>query len=186
MTPSFCDVHRHDAGGGHGVGVKGDFVLLGDPGDIGDGLDGADFVVGQHDADENGVRRNGPFHRGGVHHAVLVHVQGSDPIIQEPQGAQGIEHGFVLDVGGDDVAALLPKPDGHAFQGVVAGFRAAGGEDHFLGLGVDQRRHLAPGVFQGLGGRLAHLILGGGIAQDGLDMLGHRLFHLGVQGRGGK
>ena len=165
---------------------KDDFVLLGDLGDIGDGFDGADFVVGQHDADENGLRGDGLFHRGGVHQAVLVHVQGSDPVIHQAQGAQGIEHGFVLDVGGDDVAAFLPEADGHAFEGMVVGLGAAGGEDHFLGVGgVDQRRHLGPGLFQGGGGRLAHLIVGGRVAEDGLQVLGHRLFDLGVQGRGG-
>ena len=142
-------------------------VLLGDLGDIGDGFDGADLVVGQHDADENGLGGDGLLHRGWVHQAVLIHVQGGHPVIQEAQGAQGVEHGFVFDVGGDDVAALLPQADGHALDGMVVGLGAAGVEDDLLGVGVEQRRHLTPGFFQGGGGRLAHLIVGGRVAEDG-------------------
>ncbi len=84
------------------------------------------------------------------------------------------------------MAALLPEADGHALDGVVVGLGAAGGEDHLLGVGVDQRRYLGPGLFQGRGGRLPHLIVGGQGCRNGLHVLDHRLLDLGVQGRGGQ
>ena len=92
----------------------------------------------------------------------------------------------MLDIGGDQVAALLPEADGHTLDGMVVGLGAAGGEDHFLGVGVDQRRYLCAGLFQRRGGRLPHLIVRGRVAEHGLQVPEHRLFDLGMEGRRGQ
>ena len=181
VHPQLLDVHRHDPHGRHRVGVHHHLVLLGDPGDVGDGFDGADLVVGQHDADEDGVGGDGLLHRPGVHQPVMIHVQGGNPVVQEAQGPERIQHRFVFDVGGDDVAALLPKADGRPLDGVVDGLGAAGVEDHFLGVrGIDEGGHLLPGLFQGLGRRMPHLVVAGRVAEDSLHIVDHRLFHFGV------
>ena len=63
-----ADVQVHQPGGLHGVGVNDDGALapfglpFGDAGDLGDRLYGADLVVGQYDADQDGPVGDGSFH----------------------------------------------------------------------------------------------------------------------------
>ncbi len=39
----------------HGIGMKGDFVLLGEPSNLPNGLQSTGLVIGMHDGDEDGV-----------------------------------------------------------------------------------------------------------------------------------
>ena len=49
------DVHGDGTHSLNRIGVHPDAVLVGDLSDLLDGLDGADLVVGHHDADEGGI-----------------------------------------------------------------------------------------------------------------------------------
>ncbi len=55
-------VHRDGTHSLHGVGVHPHAMLVSDLGDFLDGLDGADLVVGHHDADQRGIGTDGSFH----------------------------------------------------------------------------------------------------------------------------
>ena len=56
-TPLAAKSTGSGADGLHGVGVHRDAVLVGDRGELGDRLDGADLVVGPHHADQRDVVR---------------------------------------------------------------------------------------------------------------------------------
>ena len=179
------DIDGNDARGRHGIGVKGHFPGLGDLADVGDGLDRADFVVGHLDGDQDGLVGDGLFHGRRVHQAVGIHIQGGYFIVHQAEGAQGVENGLVFDIGGDDVPAFFPLGKGHAFDGLVDGFGAPGGEDDVLGVGVEQGRGLVPGLIQGLCRGLAEAMIAGWIAEDIIHDMVHRLFYLGVERGGG-
>ncbi len=87
VDPQLLDIHRNDAGGGHRVGVKGDFVFWAIWAISAMGSMVPILVVGQHDADENGLRRDGLFHCGGSTSRTGPR-PGSHPLIQEAQGPQ--------------------------------------------------------------------------------------------------
>ena len=88
IYPQLLHVHGDDAGGGHRVGVHHHLALPGDLGDVGDGFDSTDLVVGQHDADENGLGRDGLLHLGRVYQAIFIHVQGGNAVVQEAEGGE--------------------------------------------------------------------------------------------------
>ena len=92
--------------------------------DLGDRLDHAGLVVGQHDRD-HGLRPAGGerrIERAQVEHAVAVHRQ--DPVLAGA-GFSRPQHGGMLDGAHDQC-----PPAGAAQRGVV-GLGAAGGEDQF-------------------------------------------------------
>ena len=53
------DVDRNFPDGLHGISVEVDVALDGDAADFFEGLDGAEFIVGVHDGDEDGLGANG-------------------------------------------------------------------------------------------------------------------------------
>ena len=132
---------------------------------LGDGLDGADLVVGEHDADQRGVRPEGGLQLGGADKAVLVHVQESDLEALGLQGAQGVQDGVMLEFGGNKMLFALARPGPRrAAQGLVVGLAAAGGEDQLARLGVQAAGDLGAGLAEGFFGLLAEGIQAGGVA----------------------
>ncbi len=91
-------------------------LLLDDTGRLLYRLDGAHFVVGQHDAHQRGVLAHRPLQLRQVDEPFAVHGQVGDaePFLLQPFG--GVEDGVVLDGGGDDVAAPPAAPVRHAAQ----------------------------------------------------------------------
>ena len=85
----------------------------------------------------------------------------------------------MLDVGGDDVAV------GDAENGEVVGFRAAAGEDNFLGRAIEESGGLAARAFQGLFGVLAGLMDTGGIPESLTECGEHGVNHRGGDWRRG-
>ena len=77
--------HRNLANGLGAIGVHQRAVSMGNLGDLGDGLDGTDLVVGVHDSDQQGIRADGVLHQPGVDHSVLVHGHKGHP---KPLGFQ--------------------------------------------------------------------------------------------------
>ena len=103
-------VYRHLADGLHGVGVEQGAVASSDRGQVGDRLDGADLVVGVHDGDDGGLRRENAFERGGGDDAVGGHRHGGPFVTAAREMPAGVEDGFVLDRAGDKaLAAAQPR-----------------------------------------------------------------------------
>ncbi len=73
------DIERLPTGGLHGISVKDDGSLLllsygvNAPADLGDVLNGADLVVGEHHAHEDRVLRDGSRHGVRIHQSPVVH-----------------------------------------------------------------------------------------------------------------
>ena len=79
------------------VRVKQDPRLAADGADLGNGLDGADLVVGKHDAHQTSVRPDGIPDLLRRHHAVRRNVQQGYFKALPLQGLEGMEHGMVLE-----------------------------------------------------------------------------------------
>ena len=160
-------IHRDVANRLDRVGVEQDFVSLGNGADLGNGLDGANLIVGSHDRNQNGIGADGRFHRGRVHHAVPIHRQISHVVPVLLQVLGGVEDGVVLNGGGNDVAGLSAL-EGHQLgytpQGPVVRLGASGGEIDLLRLGVQTAGHGGPGLLQVALSLLAEGVQAGGIA----------------------
>ena len=137
------------AGGLDGVGVEGDLLLPADLADLGDGLDGADLVVGVHDGHQAGLLGDGLGHLLGGNETVFVDVQQGDGKALLLQLLEGVEDGVVLKGGGDDMGLprAFPHPSGGE-DGLVVGLAAAGGEIDLVGTAVEAVGHRLPGPGQ--------------------------------------
>ena len=103
----FESVHidRNFARGLHGVGVEVDVGFGRDLADFFEGLHGAELIVGVHDGDQHGLGMLAQGVAEGLEIDLSVAI---DREIGDRDSAllkrlAGIEHGFVLDCGGDDV-----------------------------------------------------------------------------------
>lgn len=176
------------AGGLDGVGVDDDagVSLAGNVGGLGDGLDGADFVVGGHDGDDDGfgadglgegIERDGAF-------AVDGEVGGAKAFALEL--SDGVEDGVVLDGGGDDVvpAAAGALREGGAPDGCVIGFGAAGGEDDLAGRSSEEVGDGLAGGMDSAASFLALEVNAGGVAPVGGEEGEHGFDDAGIRGGG--
>ena len=110
----------------HGLGAvrhEQGAVAVGNFGDFADGLDGARLVVAVHDGDENGLGRHGGFQVVEADEALLIHGQVGYLAAELLDVLAGIEHGFVLGGGGDDVVAFLAIHLEHALDAQVVATR---------------------------------------------------------------
>ena len=108
-------------------------------GDLGDRLDGADLVVGEHDRDEDRAVVDRRVELVGIDPRVPVDGQLDDLEPELLEVAQGVADRVVLDGRGDDpVAATLagPRP---TLEGKIVRLGAARREDDLAGLGVQAR-----------------------------------------------
>ncbi len=171
----------------HRVAVEGDLLLPAERADLRDGLHGADLVVGKHDGDQRRILPDGGLQVLQTDHPVLVHVQQRHLKALFFQLVQGVQHGVVLEFGGDQVLFALPRAQaGGGDDGLVVGLRAAGGEIDLFGLGVEAFGDGLPGSLQGLGGVLAEGVEAGGVAvllrQEGQHGVQRGLGHAGGSG----
>ena len=101
---------------------------------LGHRLNGADFVVGKHEADESGVSGKGFFKGIESNQSASVHGQEGDveSVLVEILAAE--EHRVVLDGAGEDVVPLLALPGGEsgALDGRGVGLGTAGREDDLV------------------------------------------------------
>ena len=173
--------HRLD-----GVGVEEHPRLPADPADLGDGLDGADLVVGVHHAHQAGVRPDGRPHLFRRDDAVLVNVQQRDGEALLLEAAQRVQHGVVLKGRGDDVLLTLGGAQvSHAPQGLVVRLAAPRGEDQLPGLTTQPGGDPPAGIGQGF-----RRLLAGGVKTAciavALPVAGeHGLYGRRADGRGG-
>ena len=179
------DVHRHMAVSLDGVGVEDDALFAAQLADLGDGVDGADLVVGEHDAHHGGVGTDGSFQLVQLNHTVLVDLQIGDLKAFLLQSLRGVQDGVMLDVGGDQVLLALVLLGVHpAAQGHVVRLAAAAGEVDLAGLGVHQQGDLLAGLFHSLVAGVAQGVQGAGVAVLGGEE-GHHFFqNAGIDGGG--
>ena len=121
------DVDGDLAYGLDGVGVEEDALLVAELADLADGLDDADFVVGVHDGDEDGLvgafGDDGALEVFDVDEAVGHDGQIGDAVAGLLEALAGVEDGLVLGDLGDDVVAALAVHLGDALDGEVVGSR---------------------------------------------------------------
>jgi len=108
-------------------------MLARDGADLFDRLDRADLVVGVHDADQDGARGDGAANGLGIDAARRVDGQichaRAEPLKKPAWG----ENGGVLDLGRDDVLALVAEREECALDRKVVGFAAAAREHDLIG-----------------------------------------------------
>ena len=88
------------------VCVHKNALLAGQFGDVADGLDGADLVVGVHDGDQDGVGSDGGVHIGRVHQSVCIHRKDGYGKTMPLHETVHLEYSRVLDTRGDEVASF--------------------------------------------------------------------------------
>ena len=138
------EVERKLADGLHGIAVKAHAAARAEGGDVGDGEEDAGLVVGRHERDDGGVGREGGVERGGIEEAVAVGGQAGDAGAVFFEEDRVIEHGGVLDGGGDDMALGGIGGEGGEEGGVVA-LGGAAGEDDLAGGGAELGGDVAAG-----------------------------------------
>ncbi len=163
-TPRVGDVDGNAADGLDGVGVKQDSPLAAHGPHLRHGLERSDLVVGRHDRNEGGV---GPHRRhdvGRAHEAVARHADARHLEAVALEGPTGLQDRRMLDGAHHRVPA--PRRAKGAAKGQVVGFGRAGGEHDLLGLGADERRHLAARLLdRGVGFGPEHVAAARGVAE---------------------
>src|SRR5215469_16163539 len=95
-------------------------------------LDGSDLVIGMHDADEDGARRDGLTKVAWINAASAVDRQISHARTQAFEKATRFNDRRVLDLGGDDVIALVAQCEERALEGEIIGLAAAAGKNDLI------------------------------------------------------
>jgi len=118
-------------------------------GDLGDRLDRADLVVGEHDRDQDRLVVEGRLELVRVDPAVAIHRQLDDLEAELLEVAERVAHGVMLDRRGHDpVAAALAGP-GRPLDREVVRLGAAGREDDLAGFAVESGRDALVGIVEG-------------------------------------
>jgi hypothetical protein len=169
--------------------VEEDALLVAEFADGLDGLDHADFVVGVHDGDEDGLvgafGDNGALEVFDVDEAVGEDWQVGDAVAGLLETLAGVEGCLVLGDLGDDVVAALFVHLGSALDGEVGGLGGAGGEDDFLGGRADEAGDLLARFLDTLLGFPAEgVIARRGVAEDAGEVGHHGFEHAGIERRG--
>ena len=136
------DVDRQLAGGLHGVGVEQRAARVGDGGELGDRLDGADLVVGEHHRDQRGAIGDQGGQGVGRDDARAIDAQPADLPAAAGEGPGGLQDRLVLDGADDEMtpARRLQRLSGAAHRQDV-GLGAAAREDRPRS---DRRRSAPP------------------------------------------
>ena len=169
----------------HRVGVHPHTVLVSDLGDLLDGLDGADLVVGHHDADEGRVGADSSLDVLGADIALGGGLDISDLKAHTLESGHAVHDGVVLERAGDEVLFVLAcLGKGSALHRPVVGLRAAAGKED-LGRGcVDGLCHLCAALIHKFLGLIAHTVMAAGVAAGTAQGLDHHSQSLGGTGGG--
>src|SRR5487761_1960315 len=164
----------------HRVAMENDALGAADFTDRGDVLDHADFVVDHHYRHEDGVGADRRLEFFQIEQAVRLRAEIGRLEALALEVAHRVQHRLVLGLDRDDVLALALIEMRRTLDREVVAFRCPRSPDDFLGVGVEQRRHMRA--------RLLHRCLGfpaigmraaGGIA----ELLGQIGNHLGGDAR---
>ena len=166
--------------------MENDFVVAADFADGFDILNHADFVVCPHHRYQNGVGADGGFEGFQVNQAVGLHIEIGYFKAFSLELAHGVEHGFVLGFGRDQVLALALVEMRRAFDGEVVRLGGTAGEHDFFAVGIEQLGDFAAGVFHRFFGHPAEAVaVGGGVAELLGEVGNHFFGHAFVYRSGG-
>ena len=87
----------------HRVGVEQHAVFFAHGTDFGDRLNGADFIIGVHNADQRGILPNGVFHLLGCDQPFIIYRQISDFKPFFFQCGTGVQNRVMFKYGGDNM-----------------------------------------------------------------------------------
>jgi hypothetical protein len=110
------------------VGMKADSMLPRDRADFRERLDGTDFVVGVHDADQQRLWRNGAAHILRIDQACSIHRKVCDQTAEPLEKPAGRKNRGMLDGRGDYVCPTSVRCEERALDGQIVCFAAATGE----------------------------------------------------------
>lgn len=110
--------------------------------DFFDGVERANFIVGEHKGDQNRIRANGLFHLLDGDQAITARHQVSDFKSLALQRAARIDDSFVLDFRRDDVLTALFIKMRNALDGEVVRFGSTRCKNDFFARSADQRTNL--------------------------------------------
>ena len=142
-----AEVNVKFASGLRGVNVEDDALLAANSANGRYVLNDANFVVDEHDADQNGVGTQSCLKHFEVKQAVILHVKVSDFKALTLKLAHGVEHGFVLCFNRNEVLAAAFVKLGSALEGQVVRLGSATGPNYFAGVGTDEFSHIDAGFF---------------------------------------
>ena len=162
-------------------------MLVSDLSDFLNGLDGADLVVGHHDADEGGIGADGSLHVLRADIALRGGLDIGDFKAQALQRSHAVHDGVVLKRTGDEVLLVLAcLGKGSALDRPVVSLRAAAGEEDLRRGSMDGLGHLRAAGVHELLGLVANAVVAAGVAAGTAQGLDHDSQHLGCAGsRGG-
>ena len=182
----------HRVGVEHGVGGEAAHDL----GRLGQGLQGADLVVGRHDRHEphpGALPRCGAGGLGLEHDGEVIEVEATGGIDADRAASEGehrVEHGMVLDrrahdgaVGGSEPGSTGPAGAEH---GEVVGLGTAAREHDLTRLGADELGDDVAGVVDGPAGVAGHAVGTGGVGEAHVEERQHGVDGLGAHRRGGR
>lgn len=154
---------------------------------FGDGLNGADFVVREHDAGKDRLGAEGTLKFGKVQVAGGVAANVGDVEAEFFKKLGGMEARVMFDSRTDDVVAgaCTPERIGDAEQSGVDALGTAAGEKDFGGTCADDCRDAGAGAIDGLLGFTAKRIEAAGVAEDAIKERQHGVARGGVKARGG-
>ena len=118
-------------------------------GAVADRLDGPDFIVGMHNADEDCARRDRLAKVARVNAAHAVDRQVRYPRAQPFEKPARLDDRGVLDAGGNDVIALAAQGEKYAFEGQVIGLTAAARKNNLIVVAAEKCCDLAASSFDG-------------------------------------
>ncbi len=179
-------IHRDLADRLHGIRVEENALFMAELANRGDRIDGADLIVGVHDADKDRLVRDRLRNIVHGHQAVRLNGQIRDLIAALLQPLAGVQHGLVLGHLRDDVVALFAVHLRDALQGKVVRLCGARGEDDLLGGRTNQLCDLLASLVDALLGFPAEgVIAAGRVAENLRHVRHHRLQNARVERRGG-
>ena len=167
------------------VGVEWDPGLPADRPDLGNRKNGANLVVGIHDADQCGIGPDSLPYLSGGDQPLAVDRQIGNLKAFLFQHLHGMQHRVMLKIGGNEMPLPFPRSRRRrTFDRPVVRLGAAGGKIDFRGLGVERFGDLLAGGFQRFFGLAPLRVDARGIAIP-LGQIGEHCVENGFGNRGG-
>ena len=130
--------------------MEQDSVLFRNPANLCNGLDRADFIVRRHDRDQDRLRPDSRLQLLRADESVLIHIQISHLKTILFQILAGMQNRMMLDLGSNDVIALVPISLRRSLQGPVVRLGSASSKIDLIFLSTQSLRNDLPGLGNGL------------------------------------